>query len=264
MMTAGVASAAAQAPGHAYVDDFGIEAPVIASGNSLIATYYGWEATTVFGHQIYAMTATEYATDLANGCFAFYSIYRSNCLGATNQDLAGLLGISLFGKTLGVSCPVPAQACFGNPFSVAFTWTPGTEIVFALAVNQGIDGVLGTTDYNWFFSGDPTRNAVADGQPTTGFAHLAYFAPTAQGIPGNRGIDFVPGTANASLFGFEDVGYGSSDWDFNNAIFALSPTPPGIPTEVVPEPATLLLFGSGVGGLVMLARRPRRRVVVDA
>ena len=257
-VTAGIAQVHAQAPGHAYVDDFGVESAIVANGNSFIATYYGWEATTVFGHEIYVMTVADYNSDLTNGCFAFYSIYRSNCLGATNQDLGGLLGTALFGKQLGVSCPAPAQACFGNPFSVPFTWTPGTEMVFALGVNQGIDGQLGTTDYNWFFSGDPTRNTVADGQSSigSGFAHLALWP---NGVGGNDGIGTVPGTTGGALFGWEDVGYTNSDWDFNNAIFALQGNANGFPTSVTPEPATIALFGSGLAGLGAFARRRRRR-----
>ena len=168
LCTATIAGVAAQAPGHGYVDDFGIEAPIVAVGNSFIATYYGWEATTVFGHELYVMTVAQYNADLGNGCFAFYSIYRASCLGVSNLDLGGLLGTDLFGRAYGVSCPVLAQACLGSPFSVPFTWTPGTEMVFALQVNQGIDGVFATPDYNWFFSGDPHRNTNADGQPSTG------------------------------------------------------------------------------------------------
>jgi len=238
---------------HAYVDDFGIESPFLASGNSLIATYYGWEATTVFGHTIYALTVDQYNTDLANGCFAFYSIYRSNCSSA-NQDLSGLLGLSLFGKPYGVSCPVPTKACYGDPLQVPFTWTPGTEIVFALQVNQGIDGALDTPDYNWFFSGDPTRNANADGG--VGFAHLALWQG---GVGGNKGAPPpVPGTEGLTLLGFEDTGWTNSDWDFDNAIFSLSTNPPGVPEALVPEPATLALLGSGLVAMTFVGRRRRK------
>jgi PEP-CTERM motif len=286
LYAAGLTGLGAQIPvqPHAYVDDFGVEAPFIAPSNQLIATYYGWEGTTVFGHSIWAMTVDQYNADLANGCFSFYSQYRSGC-SPGNADLAGVLGQRLFGPAgddplfnpaLGggkpyatdpVYCPNPAQACYGDPFSVQFTFTPGTEIVFALQVDQGIDRGLtdgqpsanfGTPDYNWFFSGDPSRNANADGDGGIGFAHLAYWP---DGVGGNKGDPTpVPGTQGTPLFGWEDTGWINSDWDFNNAIFTVSPTPAGVIQSVTPEPATMTLLGAGLTGLSLLGRRRRRKV----
>lgn len=263
---------------HAYANDFGIEAAFLAPNNSalnpLIATYYGWEGTTVFGHSIWALTLADYNTDLANGCFAFYSSYRGGC-STPSQDLAGLLGQTrLFGPgnqdplldpALGggkafndpALCPNPAQACFGNPFSVEFTFTPGAEIIFALQVDQGIDGELGTPDYNWFFSGDPSRNANADGDGGLGWAHLAYWQ---SGVGGNKGNGpQVPGTEGKTLLGWEDTGWINSDWDFDNSIFSITPTPPGVIQAVTPEPATMTLLATGLSGLALLGRRRRRK-----
>ena len=243
LVLAGVQPGTAAAnPVKPYSVTFGVSSPILASGNQVTASYFGWEATTFYGHRIYAMTVAEYAANAANNCYAFESAFRAGC-----ADVASLQGIELFAKPSGDFAP--------NPYLLApqvrtFGWAFGTEIVFALMVRQNEQ--LG--EFNWFFSGDPSRNSA------DGYAHLAFFDPAVfpNGVPGDDGLGLVPHTGGRYLFGFEDVAYAPSDWDFNNAIFAIDAATIDSPTEVVPEPATLVLVASGLSGLVAFTRRRRR------
>lgn len=233
-------SRAAADPPKPYSVTFGVSTPIVAAGNQITASYFGWEETTFYGHRIYAMTASQYSANLTNDCFAFYSIYRAGC-----GDVTGLQGLELFNKPAGDYAP---NSYLTTPLVQSFGWLTGTEIVFALMVRQS----EANGEFNWFFSGDPLRNS-------DGYAHLAYFTPQQfpNGVPGDDGIGLVPNTAGQFLFGFEDVAYDPSDWDFNNAIFAIDADNIDVPTEVVPEPATLVLVASGLSGLAALRRRRR-------
>jgi hypothetical protein len=228
-----VAPARAVDPPKPYPTTFGLSGAIVAAGTEITATYYGWEATTWYGHTMWAFTGDQYIQNLGNSCFSW-----SGC--AANNSIAGI--------TLGTKPYLPAANPYlVSPLVTTFGWTSGTEIIFALMVNQN-DG------FNWFFSGDPTRNG-------DGYAHLAYFDPLLfpGGVPGDDGQGLVPNTAGKNLFGFEDVHYNPSDWDFNNAIFALDADSINPPTEVVPEPVTMTLLATGLAGLSAAQFRRRRR-----
>ncbi len=225
-------------PDPPFGQDFGLSSPILATGSNLVVTYYGSEGTTVFGHTLWAFTAAQYQANLTNQCFWWNAgpacgTVSGFSLGtkAYGDDAAGLLATPLINS--------------------AIPWTSGDEVIFALMVDQ-------RNGFNWFFSGDPARHASAYQWPTqaTPLAHLAYFGTN--GVPGDDGIGIIPGTQGKPLYGFEDVRYNASDWDFDNAIFAIEFTGGNPPTEVVPEPATMTLLASGLVGLAAAQRRRRR------
>ena len=86
--------------------------------------------------------------------------------------------------------------------------------------------------------------------------HVLYYHTETGGVSSN-GIS-VP--AHSFLFAFEDLpaGLPNSDFDFNDFIYTFA-LPVELPPPVVPEPASMLLFGLGsIGAVGLKGRRTRK------
>ena len=109
-------------------------------------------------------------------------------------------------------------------------------------------------------AGDPTTtvllaNATA-GQILTFYIYVStsgatFSSDSALNMDGQSNHVYATPYGGDLLLAFEDLPKGSSDWDYNDAVFTVSNV------AVVPEPANLALLMAGLGLVGFMARRRR-------
>jgi len=163
---------------------------------------------------------------------------------------SGVADPNMFFQASGSSNAAVQLTIAGNAGTNRFGWfetnAAGTLIgarheLFDGATN-GTNATFSPTSYFGYY--------LTDGKSNTTWYSLSTGNPSGQTTQQHFAI-FAPTGSSTFWIGMEDLPLSASDKDYNDLVIKVS-------AVAVPEPATILLVGSGIAGLLASARRWRR------